>query len=68
VANGDLEYQHFGAATIKTNVNVDGTFSGSGFNRAVTAAQNMNGKISGATMEANTQNPNCTYYLSLTKE
>jgi hypothetical protein len=33
VANGDLEYRHFGAATTKTNVTADGTFSGSGFNR-----------------------------------
>ena len=68
VANGNLEYRHFGGASnIKTNVNADGTFSGAGLN-PVPSVQSLNGKISGATMEAMTQNPFCKYYLSLTKE
>jgi hypothetical protein len=78
VASGDLEYHLGGASTIKTKVNADGTFSGAGFNPLPLTltgvhsrfgqVQNLKGKISGATMEANTQDPSCKYYLSLTKE
>jgi hypothetical protein len=74
VTDDKLVYVHLGNATITVTVAADGSFSGSGENKYVMGrsgterGQTLQGKITGATIQATTDVGNgCHYQLSLTK-
>jgi hypothetical protein len=71
IVNGTLEYRHgggIGVAVLHIMVHDDGSFSGSALNQVGKAPQDLEGKVVGNSIEANTQNPYCQFRLTLSKE
>ncbi len=70
VADGHLTYAHSTYALIHADVAADGSFSGSGILKGSRppGEEQLKGKISGGSLEADATSVNCAFHLSLTKQ